>query len=121
MDTTHFKRKLIEKERELMADLARIEGEARVSGEDEVKDFADEATTEQGVSETLEEGTILRQTLQQVRDALIRVKDGTYGKCAVCGRSIEPARLEAVPWALYCLADQKKQDARTPTPQGSTL
>jgi DnaK suppressor protein len=121
METTHFKRKLIEKERELLADLARIQGEARISGEDQVKDSIDAATAEQGVSETFEEATILRQTLQEVRDALVRIKDGTYGKCAICGRPIEPARLKAVPWALYCLEDQKKQDARTPTHQGSTL
>ena len=33
---------------------------------------------------------------------------------------IEPARLEAVPWAAYCLEDQEKQDKRTHAPQGGS-
>jgi DnaK suppressor protein len=121
MDTTHFKRKLIEKERELLADLARIQAEARIADAGEAKDAIDEATTEQGVSETFEEAAVFQQTLQEVQDALTRIKNGTYGKCSVCGRPIEPARLEAVPWALYCLEDQQKRDTRRAAHQGSTL
>ncbi len=121
MDTAHFKQKLMDKERELLADLARFEGEARDAGEAEVRDSIDDATASQGASDALEEATILTHTLEDVRDALIRIKTGTYGKCTACGRDIEPARLEAVPWALYCLEDQEKQDARMAARQGSTL
>ena len=49
---------------------------------------------------------------EQVRYALQRLEEGTYGKCAVCGRQIERARLEAVPWTPYCLEDQEKQDCK---------
>jgi DnaK suppressor protein len=121
MDTTHFKEKLIEKERELVSDLARFEGEARDAGGAEVRDSTDDATVEQGASEDLEEATILSRTLEQVRDALVRIEKGTYGKCATCGREIPRARLEAIPWALYCVEDQEKLDAREPTHLGSTL
>jgi DnaK suppressor protein len=46
--------------------------------------------------------------LEQVEDALKRVADGTYGKCVVCGKTIAPARLAAIPWTPYCLEDQEK-------------
>jgi len=37
---------------------------------------------------------------------------GTYGKCVVCGREIEAARLEAIPWASYCMKDQEEEEQR---------
>jgi RNA polymerase-binding transcription factor DksA len=61
----------------------------------------------------------LVSTLEQVQDALHRIENGTYGTCIVCGRSIEPARLEALPWAAKCLLeDQENQDARRPINEG---
>jgi hypothetical protein len=38
-----------------------------------------------------------------------RGRSGAYGRCAACGRQIEAARLEAIPWARYCLEDQDKR------------
>ena len=46
-----------------------------------------------------------------MHDALRRIEDGAYGKCAACGRQIEAARLEAITWAPYCLEDKEKQEA----------
>lgn len=111
MKTEHFKTLLLKKQGELLASLAALGSDARASGEAEVRDYTDDATLSQGTSESLEEASVLTQTLEQVRDALQRIEDGSYGKCIVCGRPIEPARLEAVPWTPYCLEDQKKHDA----------
>ena len=44
--------------------------------------------------------------LNDVEHALRRIDDGTYGTCEACGRPIEEERLEAVPAARLCLADQ---------------
>jgi DnaK suppressor protein len=122
MNTERFKQRLLDKERELVQQMARLEDEARDSGETEVRDSADDATSSQGTTDALQEDVLLSQTLVQVRDALKRIEDGTYGKCTACGRPIEAARLEAVPWAAYCLEDQEKQEERTLAPQGgSTL
>ena len=46
--------------------------------------------------------------LQQVDDALARVDAGTYGACANCGTPIPAARLEARPFAEYCVACAEK-------------
>jgi RNA polymerase-binding transcription factor DksA len=37
-----------------------------------------------------------------VEDALDRLEKGTYGRCAACGRPIQPERLEALPSASCC-------------------
>ncbi len=50
--------------------------------------------------------------LLDVEDALRRIDDGTYGKCAECGREIAPERLEAMPAARLCIDCQSKVKAR---------
>ena len=40
--------------------------------------------------------------LAQVEDALLRMKDGTYGTCARCGQAIDSARLRVMPTASLC-------------------
>jgi RNA polymerase-binding transcription factor len=112
MDIECFKQRLLDKERKLRSDITRLEDEARVSGEAEVRDSTDDATSSQGTSESLQEDTLASQTLVQVQYALHRIEDGTYGKCIACGRQIEAARLEAIPWAPYCLEDQEKQEVK---------
>jgi DnaK suppressor protein len=119
MNTDHFKKLLLAKRRDLQSNLAALEREASAPVEAEVRDYTDAATDSQGSAESLEVATLLSQTLEEVQDALRRIEDGSYGKCAQCGRPIEPARLEAVPWALYCLQDQEKRDSAIP--QSSTL
>ena len=75
-----------------------------------------------GVSEAFEEGDIVSQTLEEVQDALRRIDEGCYGKCSVCRREIEPARLEAIAWTAYCLEDAEKHDkALPPAHIGATL
>ncbi len=46
--------------------------------------------------------------LRQVEEALARLDAGTYGLCRQCGRPIDAARLEALPWAAYDLDCQRK-------------
>jgi DnaK suppressor protein len=119
MNTEHFKKLLLAKRRELQASLAALEGEASASGDAEVRDYTDAATASQGTSEAIEEGSMASQTLEEVQDAQRRIEDGSYGKCTVCGREIEPARLEAIPWTPYCLEDQQKLEGKPV--QGATL
>jgi RNA polymerase-binding transcription factor DksA len=39
---------------------------------------------------------------RRVRDALDRLDQGSYGRCAVCGREIDDERLEARPEVATC-------------------
>lgn len=48
--------------------------------------------------------------LRNVRGALMRVGDGSYGVCMRCEEEIKPKRLEAVPWAKYCIRCQEAAD-----------
>jgi DnaK suppressor protein len=48
-----------------------------------------------------------RVLLLQIEDALSRIEMGTYGRCTNCGNNIHPLRLEAVPWARFCIDCQE--------------
>ena len=50
------------------------------------------------------------QHLAQVDAALVRLADGTFGRCIRCGRDIAAARLEALPWAANCIGCQTAVD-----------
>ena len=55
--------------------------------------------------------------LADVEHALRRIDDGTYGTCEACGKQIDDARLEVVPAARFCVADQAvaEREARSPS------
>ncbi len=48
-----------------------------------------------------------RQRLLQIEEAIRRLDDGVYGRCGNCGGPINPLRLEAVPWARFCIDCQE--------------
>jgi len=50
-----------------------------------------------------------RDQLAAVEHALSKFEKGTYGLCDLCGQSIDPARLEALPQASLCLNCKAKQ------------
>ena len=47
------------------------------------------------------------QQLAAIDAALVRLDDGTYGRCVRCGRPIDPERLDALPWAAHCIECQR--------------
>jgi DnaK suppressor protein len=48
--------------------------------------------------------------LRNVRAALRRIDDGTFGVCMHCEEDISPKRIAAVPWAPYCIQCQEQAD-----------
>ena len=48
--------------------------------------------------------------LALVSAALGRLADGSFGRCLRCGNEIAVGRLEALPWAAYCISCQKLVD-----------
>lgn len=48
--------------------------------------------------------------LRNVRSALARIADGSYGVCLHCEEDISPKRLNAVPWTAYCIKCQEAAD-----------
>jgi len=55
----------------------------------------------------LNRNTIDSKLLREISGALRRIEQGTYGECRECGEPISIKRLEAVPWARYCVTCQE--------------
>ena len=51
----------------------------------------------------------VRAKLSEIDHALEKFAKGTYGLCDVCGKPINPERLEALPQANLCMNDKSKQ------------
>jgi DnaK suppressor protein len=49
-------------------------------------------------------------TLRFVEGALGEIREGTFGICAQCGMDIPARRLQAVPWAPYCVTCQERKE-----------
>lgn len=54
----------------------------------------------------------VRDLLGKIARALARMDDATYGICSRCGKSIEKARLKALPYVELCLKDAQAQSRR---------
>ena len=50
--------------------------------------------------------------LHAVDDALRRIENGTFGVCQNCGIEIPQLRLEAVPYAPYCINCERQLERR---------
>ena len=55
----------------------------------------------------LNRNTIDMKLLREISDALHRMEHGTYGVCMECEEPISTKRLDAVPWARYCVTCQE--------------
>jgi DnaK suppressor protein len=60
----------------------------------------------------LNRNTIDIKLLREINDSLMRIEHGTYGVCAECDEPISTKRLDALPWARYCVTCQELIAAR---------
>ena len=60
----------------------------------------------------LNRNTIDIKLLREIADAIDRIEQGTYGVCLECDEPISAKRLDAVPWARYCVSCQERIAAR---------
>jgi len=67
------------------------------------KDFA-EQVSQRETEDVLEALDVeARQIVIQIDNALRRIREGEFGVCSNCGETIPEARLDAVPYAEYCI------------------
>ncbi len=118
MDVQVYRRQLISLETRLSKSAAGDISRGREQVIDTAADSGDLSVADESESEDFTEAELDAAVLQQVRDALRRIEDGTYGRCLVDGRPIPEKRLDAVPWTPYCVKHQTLLEAaarRKPT------
>ena len=103
-----FKRILETRISELNQALATAERETREATTKHA-DPADQAASEYERQSLVHQAAAARQMIKNLTQALERMRQGAFGECVECGGNIEVKRLEAIPWARYCV---KCQEAR---------
>ena len=104
-----YRRRLIELRQRLGDDLRDVKQEAlKPTGSDATGGLADAedvaAMTREGdVALSLSENEAL--LLREIDAALERTNNGSFGVCEDCGKEIARERLEALPYARYCVPD----------------
>jgi DnaK suppressor protein len=109
MNVNHYKQLLLGEERRLLAKVDRERANVRDASDGTPHDSGDDSATDALKAEQLTQAESARDVLEQVRDALARIETGTYGRCAEDGEPMDEARLEAVPWAAYCLKHDRRR------------
>jgi RNA polymerase-binding transcription factor len=112
VNTDRFRR-LLAAERQRVADAIdhlHEENSASMVEEAPESGLADTATVtlDREMDYSLEESSV--HILEEIDAALTRIDDGTYGRCARCGKPIGEGRLEAVPYATKCIACKRLEE-----------
>jgi DnaK suppressor protein len=121
MNLEHYKQILLARQDELIEDVHRYDADVLDSQVAEVGDGSDMAVSDQAKSEAADLSSTANGELGLVQDALKRIQKGTYGICVDCGEKIPAARLDAVPWAPYCLKDQQVHDRASGVVKPATM
>ena len=98
------------KQAELIAGirLSRFRGTLQDIGGDELDEVRRDMDRDLAIRDVDRDTTLLRD----VRAALERIEDNTYGFCVQCDMPISQRRLEVVPWAARCVVCQNAADQR---------
>ena len=103
-----LKEKLLQQQASLERNMLSAVKEGRESSTDDLQDAADHAVQSYQKELLFLQGTNGHTQLAQVRSALDRMEDGSFGECLHCGNMIGEKRLDAVPWTPYCIECQEK-------------
>ncbi len=106
-DLEKFKNILLVKRAEILGDVTTMEDESLRKPRSDLSNLpihmADVGTDAYEVENTLGLMDSERKILVEIDDALARIENGTYGICQGSGETIPKQRLEAIPWARYCV------------------
>lgn len=93
---------------ELRHAIARTQAQGRSVEGGLMGDALDRSITDSTKEYLFNKSTQERRLLRLTELALRRMEEGSFGECANCGNPINQKRLEAVPWAQYCVPCQEK-------------
>jgi DnaK suppressor protein len=99
---------LVAKRRQLETEVGRSALYEKGVDEDATKDLGDQANTAYTREFQFELGNGDRRLLREVEIALQKLDEGGFGDCERCGEPIGEKRLDALPFARYCIECQRR-------------
>jgi DnaK suppressor protein len=111
----HFRTLLLKQLREHTEHIREDQAAALEVSDDGVKDSSDFSVMDLNKDLALMLGARESQMVADIDQALLRIKEGSYGICARCDKLIDERRLEAMPTARYDAACQAQIEAAMET------
>jgi DnaK suppressor protein len=106
----YYRKKLLTRRDELVKTITRTEEEGRQADDDPTVDLADKAANSYTKEFLFGQTSTDRNMLNQIDEALKRIRNEEYGQCLSCQEEMQTKRLEAVPWAKHCISCQEKME-----------
>ncbi|MGZ8366885.1 MAG: TraR/DksA family transcriptional regulator [Nitrospira sp.] len=105
---------LLGKRQEILREIQDNVGQSLTEGQernlDSLGDVGDQALMNRERDRSIFVMEMRNRTRQFLDEALIRLREGTYGICAECGIDINDKRLQAVPFAKLCVECQSRAE-----------
>jgi RNA polymerase-binding protein DksA len=115
-DLEHYRGLLMQKRAEILGDVASLETDARNNSGGNLSNMplhmADIGTDNYEKEFTLGLVESDRKLLLELNEALMRIRNGTFGVCVATGKPIGKPRLDARPWARYCIEVARDMERR---------
>lgn len=105
----YFRRKLIQWKEDLTRDNEEVIKYLQEEGKT-CTDVADRATSEADLTYELRSKDRARKLINKIEEALLRIKNKTYGYCEETGEPISLKRLEARPVAMLSIEAQERHE-----------
>lgn len=112
MNINHLKNELLQSKRDLEERLQKMKDHIQHKNVENDPDFEEQAIQNANDDVVNELSDSLQLKLSEIRHALKRIDDGSYGICSSCGESISIERLDAIPHTSLCkecMADNNNQ------------
>ncbi|KNZ70153.1 TraR/DksA family transcriptional regulator [Thermincola ferriacetica] len=113
----YFEQRLQQEKQDLLTRIDRMESTLDISLGDSLSELSAYDNHPADIGDELFERSkdialreVTRIQLDQVEDALERIREGTYGRCERCGKEIPRERLEAMPTTTYCIECKEKDE-----------
>jgi DnaK suppressor protein len=117
----HFRSLLLTQLRQNTEQIRTDQAAALELYDDGVKDSVDLSVQDLNKEIALRLGERSSQAVADIDQALLRMKEGSYGICVRCGKPIDERRLEAVPTARYDAACQAAIESANGEDEHSTM
>lgn len=117
----HYKKVLLTQLQQHTDHVREDQAAALELSDDGVKDTVDMSLMDVNKELALRLGERESRMIADIDQALLRIKEGSYGTCARCGQLIDERRLEALPTARYDAACQAAIESANGDDEHATL
>lgn len=111
-DYKYFESLLMEERKKIIYNLMNLDtsdlAEQKSGTGEDISDYAETGTDAFDIQVALSLASEESQKLQEIEEALAKIKNGTFGICEMCKCPIPRKRLEAIPHTKYCLQCQNE-------------